>query len=87
MGPENVIVAMDVQFGDDLRADVVAGAIDRMQQAIKERKPAVREIFVHVDALTPRPPKADPAGLDALQRTSAASPKPNATAPATSQAT
>jgi cation diffusion facilitator family transporter len=87
MGPENVIVAMDVQFGDDLRADVVAGAIDRMQQAIKERKPAVREIFVHVDALTPRPPKADPAEPDPLQRTSAASPKPNATAPATSQAT
>jgi cation diffusion facilitator family transporter len=83
MGPENVIVAMDVQFGDDLRADVVAGAIDRMQQAIKERKPFVREIFVHVDALTPRPPP-EPA---ALQRTTATSPKPNATAPATTQAT
>ncbi|MEA2719829.1 MAG: hypothetical protein QOJ39_1693 [Candidatus Eremiobacteraeota bacterium] len=51
LGPDSVIVAMDLVFHDDISVDEAATAIDCIQSEVKKRQPIVTEIFVQIDAL------------------------------------
>jgi cation diffusion facilitator family transporter len=46
LAPEEILVALDVQFRPELSADEVAAATARIEHAIRERHPQVRHIFV-----------------------------------------
>lgn len=52
LGPDDILVALDLVFRHDAPLADVAAAIDRIQTEVKRRNPAAREIFVEVDALT-----------------------------------
>jgi len=52
LGPDDILVALDLVFRHDVPLTDVAAAIDRIQIEVKRRNPAAREIFVEVDALT-----------------------------------
>jgi cation diffusion facilitator family transporter len=45
-GPENVLVTMDVSFDRNRSAGEVADAVDRIQQAIREKFPAVKHVYI-----------------------------------------
>ena len=46
LGPEEVLLALSVDFAGDLSADQVEAGIARMEQAIKERYPEIRRVFI-----------------------------------------
>jgi divalent metal cation (Fe/Co/Zn/Cd) transporter len=49
-GPQDVLLALDVRFGDHLNANEVATAIDRMEGRIRERHPEITRIFIEAKA-------------------------------------
>jgi cation diffusion facilitator family transporter len=51
LGPDSVIVAMDLVFHEDISVEDAATAIDRIRSEVKKRQPIVTEIFVQIDAL------------------------------------
>ena len=60
MGPNTLVLNMDLQFEAALDAENVAAAIDRMERKIREAHPEVRFIFIEAESLTGRR-AADPA--------------------------
>jgi cation diffusion facilitator family transporter len=46
MGPEQVVVALSLEFRDDMTADDIELAVDRLEARIQERHPEVIAIFV-----------------------------------------
>jgi len=54
LGPDDILVALDLVFRHDATLAEVAAAIDRIQGEVQRRNPAAREIFIEVDALTAR---------------------------------
>jgi divalent metal cation (Fe/Co/Zn/Cd) transporter len=50
LGPEEVLLALSVDFAGDLSADQVEAAIARMEQAIKERYPEIRRVFIEAQS-------------------------------------
>jgi len=58
LGPEDILVAIDLVFHADASLGDVAATIDRIQEGVKREQTAVREIFVEVDALMRRPLRA-----------------------------
>ena len=50
LGPEDVLVNVSVDFGSDLTADQVEEVVTRMEQAIKERYPEVRRVFIEAQS-------------------------------------
>ena len=52
LGPESVVVAMDLVFHGDISVHEAATAIDRIQSEVKKRQPIVSEIFVQIDAVS-----------------------------------
>jgi cation diffusion facilitator family transporter len=59
MGPQDVLLNLDVQFKEDLSADEIFGAIDRLEDAIRDRFKLVRRIFIEAERL--RHPDGRPA--------------------------
>ena len=55
MGPNTLVLNMDLAFDDTLDAEAVAGAIDRMEKQIRKEYPEVRFIFIEAESLTGRP--------------------------------
>ena len=53
LGPEQVLVALDVEFRDGLSADGVEAAVRRMESAIKRAVPAASHIYVEARSLRP----------------------------------
>jgi len=51
LGPEDVILALDVQFRRDLNAAEVEQAIDDLQDDIREKYPEFKRIFIEAKAL------------------------------------
>jgi len=60
MGPNTLVLNMDLQFEDTLDADEMAAAIDRVEKKIREEHPEVRYVFIEAESLTGRR-AADPA--------------------------
>ncbi|GAB3231761.1 cation diffusion facilitator family transporter [Hymenobacter seoulensis] len=52
MGPQDVVLALDVEFHDHLSAVEVEQAVDQLQDAIRAKHPEFKRIFVEAKALT-----------------------------------
>ena len=51
LGPNDVILALDVDFADDLTSVQVAIAVERLQDAIRVEHPEVQRIFIEAKNL------------------------------------
>lgn len=51
MGPEEILVNLDINFADGLSTDQVEQSIDKVEQAIRKELPAVKKIFVEAESL------------------------------------
>jgi divalent metal cation (Fe/Co/Zn/Cd) transporter len=60
MGPNTLVLNMDLQFDETLDAEAVATAIDRMERKIREAYPSVRFIFIEAESLTGRQVPEEP---------------------------
>ncbi len=63
-GPDQILVALDVQFRPRLTSEEMEEAVDRIEAAVRGRLPQVRHIFLEAESITARPaPRANrPAG-------------------------
>jgi cation diffusion facilitator family transporter len=51
LGPDDILVNIDVEFIDDLSTDDVEAAVERIEARIKEAVPAVKKIYIEAQAL------------------------------------
>jgi len=51
LGPDDILVNMDVEFIDDLSTDEVEAAIDRIESRVKEAVPAATKIYIEAKAV------------------------------------
>jgi len=55
-GPEEVLVALDVHFIDDLSSDEIENTVDRIEERVKTAVPRVNRIFIEAERIRrPRP--------------------------------
>jgi divalent metal cation (Fe/Co/Zn/Cd) transporter len=54
MGPNALVLNMDLKFNESLDAEAVAAAIDRIERQIRQNHEAVRFIFIEAESLTGR---------------------------------
>ena len=54
IGPEEILLTLDVEFDPDVTADDVARSVNRVETAIRERYPKMRRIYVEARSLRPR---------------------------------
>jgi divalent metal cation (Fe/Co/Zn/Cd) transporter len=64
LGPEEVLLNLAVEFRDGLSAEEIMGAIRRLQDAIRERHPEVRRIFIGFESHTPTRPSSGTGSAD-----------------------
>ena len=57
MGPEYILVNMEIDFSDDLDATGVERVVDTIEKRVKEAVPAVKKIFVEAEKLMSRLPE------------------------------
>ena len=57
MGPEYILVNMEIDFADDLDATGVEKVVDTIEKRVKEAVPAVKKIFIEAENLMSRLPK------------------------------
>lgn len=50
-GPRDVLLTMNVRFGEDLRRDGIEQAVDRIEVAIRGRYPYIRHIYLEAESL------------------------------------
>ena len=50
-GPHTVLLNMNIQFARDLSADEIARTVDRIEQAIRQRFPEIRYIFLEAESI------------------------------------
>ncbi len=59
-GPDQVLVALDLQFRPGLTSEEVEQAVDRLEETIRRHFPRVKHIFIEAEAITTRPnPRRD----------------------------
>jgi divalent metal cation (Fe/Co/Zn/Cd) transporter len=68
LGPDDVLLAFDAEFRNDLAAEEMSRAVNRIEQAIRERFPEVGRIYIESRRVSPA--AAEPAA--AVAETSAA---------------
>jgi hypothetical protein len=54
-GPENVVAELELFFRDDLSADGVGTAIDRIQRRLKGEQPMLKHVFIEAQSTAPMP--------------------------------
>ena len=81
LGPEDVLLNLDVQFQDGLSTDELIQAVDRLEHNIREEHPEIRRIFIEVEMLhhrngqPTRTPRADADGSDGSVKSARAQPR------------
>jgi divalent metal cation (Fe/Co/Zn/Cd) transporter len=50
-GPQNALLAMDVEFRADLSTADIASAVDRLEERIRQDEPDVKHIYIEAEAL------------------------------------
>ena len=58
-GPEEVLVALDVEFKDSLSSDGIEQAVNRIEQKIRAQFPVVKRIFIEAKAVSKIPKKQE----------------------------
>ncbi len=53
-GPDEVLLTLDVRFKKHLKANAIAGAIDRLEKNIRAKHPEIKYIFIEAKALRER---------------------------------
>jgi divalent metal cation (Fe/Co/Zn/Cd) transporter len=56
LGPDEILVGLQVELDPALRGDQVAGAIERLERGIREAEPTVRYLFVEASCFGRVPP-------------------------------
>jgi divalent metal cation (Fe/Co/Zn/Cd) transporter len=51
-GPEQILVAFDVQFREHLSAEELEAAIDRLEETIRAKHPRIKHIFMEADSIS-----------------------------------
>ncbi len=57
-GPEVVLLALDAEFEDDLTADEIENSIIRIEKAIREEHPIIKQIYIEAKAVSTRKRKS-----------------------------
>ena len=57
LGPEDILVNIDINFANGLSTDQVEEAIDKVERRIQKQLPAVKKIFVEAESLKKTPKK------------------------------
>ncbi|MGD2037085.1 MAG: cation diffusion facilitator family transporter [Desulfobacterales bacterium] len=57
MGPEDILINMEVEFIDDLSTDQLEAAIDRIETNVKKAVPEATKIFIEAQSLKKKPSK------------------------------
>jgi divalent metal cation (Fe/Co/Zn/Cd) transporter len=68
LGPDDVLLTLEIAFAPNLSAAQVAGAIDRLDRAIRKAHPEIRHLFVEAQSIAAlaNPPEFAP-GANPLQ--------------------
>lgn len=51
MGPNDIILALGINFNKDLNAEEIASAIDRIEHSIRQKYPQIKKIFVEAKSI------------------------------------
>lgn len=51
LGPDNILIALDVQFRDELTSDDIEESVDRLEKSIREAHPEVSHIFLEAETI------------------------------------
>jgi cation diffusion facilitator family transporter len=54
LGPEQVLLTVDIQFRRDLNLPGLEAAIDRIEARIREQEPTIQRIFIEAESFKPR---------------------------------
>ncbi|NTU78025.1 MAG: cation transporter [Chloroflexales bacterium] len=54
LGPKEVLLNLDVRFHPELPAEQVTAAVDRLEQAIRDKHPEIKRIFIEAEAFRSR---------------------------------
>ena len=60
MGPDELLVAVKVEFDAELTTGRIAEAIDQAERRIREKVPAATMIFIEPDVYRPGEPEPEP---------------------------
>lgn len=78
LGPEDLLLNLDIQFRAGLWRDELIQTVDRLEQTLRENHPEIRRIFLEIERLRQRDgppartPRAAAEGTDRATRPSAA---------------
>jgi hypothetical protein len=58
VGPQELLVALDVLFRDGMDTDAIERSIDEIERAIRDAVPEARAIFIEPETSAPAPSRA-----------------------------